>query len=377
MPYKTAAEFQMLRGPFNVNSTSVLAWKAVLASMNRSEIATLWPRTAQLEMKRAGGVAISSMSLLNGGANRTQMVDPVKIDDVDSNDWNGYRELTEPELENKCLRRHDPDPCARHRLCGQQSLRAALQCSRIPLVVGQRNLRLMIESFRLLVLTVIGLSTMIHAQQKEPVPVRFRAVLHDPVRPTAELFYPDKTGVVVKLNFRPQDLTEALFTVLVNGSLMLYDKATIDLKNPAASLAASVILPPNLKRAIVIVIPAPAGTKPAYQLLVIDDSAKAFPAGESRVIPMVSVETAIQAGEHRVPVPPGKITTIPPVMKRNEYKMAQTNFYHKQGDSWVPFTERQLQFLDAYRRIFIVHVTPGALQPKVTTIVDTMPMVSR
>jgi hypothetical protein len=39
----------------------------------------------------------------------------------------------------------------------------------------------------------------------------------------------------------------------------------------------------------------------------------------------------------------------------------------------VPFTERQLQFLNAYRRLFIVHATPGALQPSVTTIVDTAP----
>ena len=98
--YKLAAEFQMIRGPFNVNSTSVQAWKAVLASMNKGEIATLWARTAELELKTAGGVAVSSMSLLNGGANRTAAVDATKIDNVRTNDWNGYRELTEPELEN-------------------------------------------------------------------------------------------------------------------------------------------------------------------------------------------------------------------------------------------------------------------------------------
>jgi hypothetical protein len=157
--------------------------------------------------------------------------------------------------------------------------------------------------------------------------------------------------------------------------LVLYDKTTIDPENPAASLAASVLLPPDIKRAIVIVLPAPAGTKPAYRMLVIDDSQKAFPAGESRVLPLVTVETAIQAGEHRLPVHPGKITSVPPVMKRNEYNMAQTNFFYQQGESWIPFTERQLQFLDACRRIFIIHATPGALQPTVTTIVDTAPVV--
>jgi hypothetical protein len=231
----------------------------------------------------------------------------------------------------------------------------------------------MIDRFPLLVLMTFGLSAVVHAQKQEPVPVQIRAVLHDPVHPTADLFFTDKTGAVVQLNFRPQDLTEALLMLPVNGSLVLYDKANIDPKNPAASLAASVPLPPDIKRAIIIVLPAPAGTKPAYKMLVIDDSQKAFPGGESRVLPLVTVETAIQAGEHRLPVHPGKITRVPPVMKRNEYNMAQTNFFYQQGESWVPFTERQLQFLDACRRIFIIHATPGALQPTVTTIVDTLP----
>ena len=199
----------------------------------------------------------------------------------------------------------------------------------------------MICKYSLFVLTVFGLSLAVHAQEKDtPAPVQIRAVLHDPVHPTADLFYTDKTGAVTRLNFRPQDLTEALSMQPVNGSLVLYDKAAIYPKNPAASLAASVILPPEIKRALVIVLPAP-------------------------------------AGEHRLPVHPGKITNVPPVTKRDEFNMAQTNFYYKQGEAWVPFTERQLQFLDAYRRIFIIHATPGALQPTVTTIVDTNQKLAR
>ena len=221
-------------------------------------------------------------------------------------------------------------------------------------------------------LAVLGFAMALDAQdQKAPQPVRIRAVLHDPVSPNADLFYTDNTGVVVQLNFRPHDLTEALFTLPVNGSLVLYDKAAVDPKKPEASFAASVKLPPDLKRAIVVVLPAPAGAKPAYRMLLIDDSEKAFPKGESRALPLIDVETAIQAGEHRLPIHPGKITRVPPVRKVDDFNMAQTNFYYQHGGTWIPFTERQLQFLDAYRRIFIIHATPGALQPTVTTIVDT------
>ena len=230
----------------------------------------------------------------------------------------------------------------------------------------------MTSKLALSIVTVLGLTLAIHAQQQETAPpVSFRAVLHDPVHPVAELFYTDRTGAVVPLEFRPQDLSRAMFTLPVNGSLVLYDKTDVDPKNPAASLAASVKLPPDIKRAIVVVLPAAPGNKPAYRMLVIDDSTKAFPPGESRALPLLGVETAIQAGEHRLPVHPGKITSVPPVRKVNEFNMAQTNFYHQQGGAWVPFTERQLQYLDACRRIFIIHATPGALQPTVTTIVDT------
>lgn len=97
--YKNAAEYQMLRGPFNVNSTSVQAWKAVLASMSKSEVYTLWARNAELEPKTSTGVPITAMTLLNGGSIPSTTLDANKIDDEDTNTWNGYRELTEPQLE--------------------------------------------------------------------------------------------------------------------------------------------------------------------------------------------------------------------------------------------------------------------------------------
>ncbi len=221
-------------------------------------------------------------------------------------------------------------------------------------------------------LTFVGFLTPVLAQEKEKAPpVQFRAVFHNPANPIADLFYADKSGVIVPLNFRPKSLTEALFTRPVNGSLVLYDKKNVDPENPSASVAASIKLSPNTKRAMVLVLPSLPGKKPAYRMLVIDDSAKAFPKGESRALLLIDVKAAIVAGEHRLPVDPGKLVKVPPVKKVNQYNMAQTNFYYQKGGSWRVFTERQLQYHNAYRRLFIIHATPGALTPSVTTIVDT------
>jgi hypothetical protein len=97
--YKNAAEYQMLRGPFNVNSTSVQAWKAVLASMKQSELTSLWARSAALEARTSTGTPIPAMSLPTGTATRSAAVTASKIDNIRTNDWNGYRELTDAELE--------------------------------------------------------------------------------------------------------------------------------------------------------------------------------------------------------------------------------------------------------------------------------------
>ena len=95
--YQKAAEYQMVQGQFNVNSTSVQAWKAVLASMNKSDVATLWAKNATLETNTSPGVPILAMSLLNGGITGGT-VDAAEIDNVKTNDWNGYRELSDAQL---------------------------------------------------------------------------------------------------------------------------------------------------------------------------------------------------------------------------------------------------------------------------------------
>ena len=101
--YTTAAEYQLIQGPFNVNSTSVQAWKAMLAAMNKSDLVTLWIKAKSIETKKADGVPILGMSLLNGGVTGGPP-DFTKIDDAKANDWNGHRELTDTDLETLAIK---------------------------------------------------------------------------------------------------------------------------------------------------------------------------------------------------------------------------------------------------------------------------------
>jgi hypothetical protein len=229
----------------------------------------------------------------------------------------------------------------------------------------------MFHKLYLPLLAIIWLPLAVHGRVNEPqAAVQIRAVLHDPMHPVAELYFIDKDGEAQRLDFRPKAFSRPFTTMPLDGSLVLYDKAEIDPEKPTAGLAASVKLSEGIRRAIVVVVPAPEGKKPAYRILVIDDSEEAFPGGESLVLPLIRANMVIQAGEHTVPVHPGKLAIVPSVEEKNDFNMAQTNFHYQNGDKWVTFAERQLQFLEASRRLFIIDVTPGALQPRVTTIMD-------
>lgn len=96
--YKMAAQYQTIRGPFNVNSTSVAAWKAVLSSMNKSEVTTLWQKTSATATATSKDIPIFGMSLLNAGGSSASL-DTDSVDDVKTNAWNGYRELNPGEMD--------------------------------------------------------------------------------------------------------------------------------------------------------------------------------------------------------------------------------------------------------------------------------------
>lgn len=66
--YKLAAQYQMVKGPFNVNSTRVQAWKAMLSSMNHSKLMTLWAKSGLLVATPSGDSPIPAMTLHNGSA---------------------------------------------------------------------------------------------------------------------------------------------------------------------------------------------------------------------------------------------------------------------------------------------------------------------
>jgi hypothetical protein len=82
--FETAAAHLLIDGPFNVNSTSVEAWQAQLASLNGQQLAWVDPETGAANTVSLGS-AFSRSPVVNGG---------------DSDGWRGFRALTDAQLRN-------------------------------------------------------------------------------------------------------------------------------------------------------------------------------------------------------------------------------------------------------------------------------------
>ena len=95
----SAASYQIVKAPFNVNSTSVTAWKAMLSSLSGSQVNTLWARSGLLETLPAGANTPIPAMTLHSGSDTSAATDPANIDDQTGNQWNGYRSFSEAEID--------------------------------------------------------------------------------------------------------------------------------------------------------------------------------------------------------------------------------------------------------------------------------------
>ncbi len=86
-PYSKAAEMLMVDGPFNVNSTSVNAWKTVLASAGNMNVPVLEPDSGGIQIRADSGIAFPRCLPANGGTSTSK-------DDR----WRGYRSLTTTQI---------------------------------------------------------------------------------------------------------------------------------------------------------------------------------------------------------------------------------------------------------------------------------------
>lgn len=96
----TISSHLLVKGPFNVNSTSVEAWKVFLSSLKGKKISFLEKSAAmrtglKLDDEAPTGTPVSSVSLPNGAPHQGSSQDP-----SDPDQWTSWRDLSDQEIED-------------------------------------------------------------------------------------------------------------------------------------------------------------------------------------------------------------------------------------------------------------------------------------
>lgn len=98
--HKKIAQYLMIKGAFNVNSTSVDAWKALFAGLRDTEVRYIDPESGSVKTKTLsssqGGKVVTSRFSLPSSPNEG-------ADAGDPNSWRGIRLLTEAQIDKLAL----------------------------------------------------------------------------------------------------------------------------------------------------------------------------------------------------------------------------------------------------------------------------------
>lgn len=236
------------------------------------------------------------------------------------------------------------------------------------------------------VLTLLCGPALLAQEQSAARELTLRGYLHDPVKPAPEPFVfkePEKSGgKATPITWRADNLSDSIKVRAVENTLFLH--------LPDGRMAARTTVAGNIRRGIVIVVPSSAaGADLPFRMLLIDDDPARFPYGTSKVLNMTDAEAAVlvdqgkadaEAEPHRILLPSGQVSTIPEVSKDGKGKSAQTNFYIKvkKDNTWVPITERVLEYSDQLRRVYFIFTTPGSRRPPfVRTLLDRKPFTGQ
>lgn len=135
--------------------------------------------------------------------------------------------------------------------------------------------------------------------------------------------------------------------------------------------AATATIPASAANAILVFVPGAAdGKSPAWRVMVVEDSPKAFPDGGTYVANFYNKDIRFIIGEHKGMLHAAGSHGYEMPKKLDDFNMAPVMFELLQDDKWRTASESSLRFLPGTRYLIFAYVDPATGRARIHTCQD-------
>lgn len=218
-----------------------------------------------------------------------------------------------------------------------------------------------------LILLVLLVSGIVQAEDLRPVKCRFLG-----------FGISDELSSVITLSDKGAEIECPLSNSQLSPVVLCFAKGNSISFISASDRApiATATLPASTKAAILIFVPAPKAAeaadsgKPAWRVLVIEDSPKNFPDGGAFVANFFNNDIRFVLGEHKGMLRAAGTHGYAMPAQRDSFNMAPVVVEFLNGDKWHIANESALRFLPGMRYLILAYVDPVSGRPKINTYQD-------
>ena len=177
-----------------------------------------------------------------------------------------------------------------------------------------------------------------------------------------------EAGGSAEIRLSPANILGPYEVVLSGGRILLHDSAPAEKSQRPPRPLAEAAVPAGIRRALVILFPAPAGEPMPYRALVTEHDVQGFPMGVYRVINLSSHPVRGAVGRKVVEARPGKTAGLEPDGEPGSVQPVRFEFHH--GGRWNLLTETRAAVRKDRRWLMCIYQDPATGRMNIRTIPD-------
>lgn len=150
----------------------------------------------------------------------------------------------------------------------------------------------------------------------------------------------------------------------------LVDENTLKLVSEDKKPLVSGVIPQGSSSVFIVLIKTSNAGTANWRALVVDDDPKNFPPGGAYVVNFNQGDIRFAIGEHRGTLKRGTTYGYEMPTKRDDFNMAQVDFWIEREGKWRVANQSSIQFLPNFRYMFIAYNDPITGRPTLHTVTD-------